>query len=313
MDSLITICLTTYNRPNYLRIAIDSIINQSFKEFKLVILDNGSDDRTLELISTYNDNRIRYVRNKKNEREFINEAFNYHDTRYMMITHDDDIMNINFLANQINILENDNSIGVLASSINLIDKDGNELNRIRPRIFKNKIWKKTEFIKEYFFRGDIIPCPTCIFRSDIIKTNNLKYNFKVGPAVDLYLLFQINFLDTKIFLTKTPLYKYRIHENQDSEKNRVNLEISLRPYLIKLLKEKKNEKILKHYKKSSAAIIFHIILNQLLINKISFKDFKKLLNENSFTSDLSINKFTVLWVLISLFRSTRDLILKKNE
>ena len=93
----------------------------------------------------------------------------------------------------------------------------------------------------------------------------------------------------------------------------MNLEISLRPYLIKLLKEKKNEKILKHYKKSSAAIIFHIILNQLLINKISFKDFKKLLNENSFTSDLSINKYTVLWVLISLFRSTRDLILKKNE
>ena len=52
MDNLITICLTTYNRPNYLKIAIDSIIEQSFEEFALIILDNGSDNRTSDLIAS---------------------------------------------------------------------------------------------------------------------------------------------------------------------------------------------------------------------------------------------------------------------
>ena len=310
MDNLITICLTTYNRPNYLKIAIDSIIEQSFEEFALIILDNGSDNRTSELIASYNDSRISYVKNQKNEREFINQAFTYSNNKYLMLTHDDDVMNSNFLKNQIKILENDEEIGVLASRINLIDDDGNELNRIRPRILQNRLWLEKEFIKEYFFRGDIIPCPTCIFRSDIISANNLKYNFEVGQAVDLFLLFKINLLDTKIFLTKTPLYNYRIHKNQDSELNRINLEISIRPHIIKLLKRKEEKDLLRHYKKSSSAIIFHIILNQFLTNKISLKKFKKLLKHEVFILDLSLNQYSVLWTFVSIFRSIRDLIFK---
>lgn len=310
MDNLITICLTTYNRPNYLKIAIDSIIDQSFEEFDLVILDNGSDNRTSDLIYSYNDSRISYVKNQKNEREFVNQAFTYSNNKYLMLTHDDDVMNSNFLKNQIKILENDKEIGVLASSINLIDENGNELNQIRPRIVKNKLWLEKEFIKEYFYRGDIIPCPTCIFRSDFISANNLKYNFKVGQAVDLFLLFKINLLDTKIFLTNTPLYNYRIHKNQDSELNRINLEISIRPHIIKLLKEKEEMNLLRHYKRSSSAIIFHIILNRFLTNKISFKKFKKLLKHETFISDLSLNQYSVLWTFVSIFRSIRDLIFK---
>ena len=65
MKSKIAICLTTYNRPNYLKIAIDSILDQTFKNFRLIILDNGSDKRTWQLIEAYNDDRITYVRNNK--------------------------------------------------------------------------------------------------------------------------------------------------------------------------------------------------------------------------------------------------------
>ena len=146
MKSKIAICLTTYNRPNYLKIAIDSILDQTFKNFRLIILDNGSDKRTWQLIEAYNDDRITYVRNNKNDRKFINKAFNFTSQKYMMLTHDDDIMSKNFLENQIEILEKDSSIGVLASSVKLIDKEGKDLNRKRPRILRNKSWSEKEFI-----------------------------------------------------------------------------------------------------------------------------------------------------------------------
>jgi glycosyltransferase involved in cell wall biosynthesis len=308
MKSKIAICLTTYNRPNYLKIAIDSILNQTLKDFRLIILDNGSDKRTLQLIETYNDYRITYVRNNKNDREFINKAFDFTSQKYMMLTHDDDIMSKNFLENQIEILENDLSIGVLASSVRLIDKEGKDLNRKRPRILRNKSWSEKEFIREYFFRGDIVPCPTCIFRSEIIKSKKLKYNFSVGPAVDLFLLFEINLLGIKIFLSKKALYKYRIHTKQDSELNRVNLELSIRPNIIQLLKSKNELKLLKDYRRASSSIIFHIILHQFLTKKISYKKFTDILNIKDLNSDLSLNKFSVLWVLVAIFRSLKDII-----
>ena len=68
MKSLIAVCLTTYNRPKYLKITIDSILNQTFKNFRLIILDNGSDIITSQLVKTYNDKRITYIKNDKNDR-----------------------------------------------------------------------------------------------------------------------------------------------------------------------------------------------------------------------------------------------------
>ena len=231
----ITIVLTTYNRSHYLKKAIESILDQSYSNFKLIILDNGSKDNTKDIVSTFNDIRINYIRSEINSKEFINTAFNFTNCEYFMITHDDDIMMKDFLRRSINFLDKNLNYSLAASSLKLIDKDGKRLKKIRPRLFSNKSWTQFEFIKTYMFRGDIIPCPTIIYRSVLIKDNNLNYNWKVGPAVDLHLLFRINILETKIYLFKDALYNYRVHNNQDSNQNRLALEYQVRPYIISLL------------------------------------------------------------------------------
>ena len=68
MNNKLTIVLTTYNRPKFLKLAIDAILCQSYRRFKLVILDNGSAEETSQLIMSYNDDRIEYVRNEDNNR-----------------------------------------------------------------------------------------------------------------------------------------------------------------------------------------------------------------------------------------------------
>ena len=60
---MITIVLITYNRPQYLKFAIDGILNQTYTDFELVVMDNGSDITTVELLDLYNDKRICIVRN----------------------------------------------------------------------------------------------------------------------------------------------------------------------------------------------------------------------------------------------------------
>ena len=218
MSKTLTIALTTYNRPNFLQESIKSILNQTFKDFDLVILDNGSTNETTSVIYSFNDSRISCVRNQTNDLEFVNNAFSYTKNDFLMIFHDDDIMEPTMLEEMIKIIKSDEEINTISSSINLINSNSKNLNKVRPRIIKDKVWEKKSFIKQYLFSGDIIPCPSTIFRSSLIKKYDLKYDWKVGPAVDLFLFFQINLIKGKMILLKKPLLNYRIHINQGSEK-----------------------------------------------------------------------------------------------
>lgn len=67
MDPLISILMPTYNRDKYISNAIESIINQTFQEFELIIYDDGSTDNTSNIINAYKDKRIKYIKNKNNK------------------------------------------------------------------------------------------------------------------------------------------------------------------------------------------------------------------------------------------------------
>ena len=55
-----SVIIPTFNRRDFLKIAIDSVLSQTFKDFELIIIDDGSNDSTKELIKFYNDKRIKY-------------------------------------------------------------------------------------------------------------------------------------------------------------------------------------------------------------------------------------------------------------
>ena len=301
----INIVLITYNRPLYLRQAIDSILNQSYINFNLIILDNGSDSETKKILNTFNDSRIRIETNKLNSREFINNAFNFINCEYLMLTHDDDLMNENFLKHQLNQLELNKQIDLLACRINLINEKSIFLSKIRPRIFKSKIWRKSEYIKQYFFSGNIIPCPTIIYRSDFIKKNRLKYNWAVGPAVDLFLLFEAN-INGVLAISKKPLYNYRIHSNQDSELNRLSLELQVKPHIINLLKNRNLNNLVADYNSASNGIILNILFEGFISNKISYSQVKKNIFNLIINNDLKFNKHSLYWSFIGVFRGLKN-------
>ena len=304
----INIVLVTYNRPLYLRQAIDSILNQSYTNFNLIILDNGSDSETKKILNTLNDSRVRVETNKLNSREFINKAFKFTNCEYLMLTHDDDLMNKNFLKHQLNQLELNKQIDLLACRINLINDKSTFLGKIRPRIFKSKIWRKDEYIKQYFFSGNIIPCPTIIFKSDFIKKNRLKYNWSVGPAVDLFLLFEAN-INGVLALSKKPLYNYRIHSNQDSELNRLSLELQVKPHIINLLKNEKLNNLVCEYNSASNGIILNILFEGFLSQKISYSQVKKNISSLIINYNLKLNKHSLYWSFIGVFRGLKSKII----
>lgn len=303
---LLNVVLTTYNRPIFLKEALEAILCQTFKDFRLYILDNGSDNDTQKILSSINDPRVKIIRNEINSLEFVNEAFKLINSKYLILTHDDDIMELNFLKEQISLLEKDEKINLIASRISLIDENSKILRKIRPRLFFTKTWNKGEFLNSYLFRGNIIPCPTIIFRSDFVKQNQLKYNWTVGPATDFHLLLKANSYEGKIVLNKKPLYRYRIHKNQASELNRIYLEFKAKKEVLKLLKTIKMGRFINAYVSASNGQILNILVESILNNKITLNEFKKYFKELAEKHDFKVNIYTIYWGFIGLFRGIKN-------
>ena len=100
-DYLITIGLTTYNRIEMLKESVNSILNQSFKNFKLIIgNDYPNEPITFEKLEITKDSRINIVNHKNNIGEVNNMNFmlNMADTEWMMWFADDDLMHPEFLS-----------------------------------------------------------------------------------------------------------------------------------------------------------------------------------------------------------------------
>src|SRR5690242_19294735 len=65
-NPLVTVLMPVYNAEKYLAEAIDSILQQTLTNFEFIIIDDGSSDRSISIIQSYNDPRIRFIRNEQN-------------------------------------------------------------------------------------------------------------------------------------------------------------------------------------------------------------------------------------------------------
>ncbi|MEO6670921.1 MAG: glycosyltransferase family A protein [Ferruginibacter sp.] len=93
---LVSVLMTCYNRENYISDAIESVLRSSYKNFELIIVDDGSKDKTISIAEDYagKDQRIRFYRNEKNLGDYHNrnKAASYAEGKYMIYLDSDDIM-----------------------------------------------------------------------------------------------------------------------------------------------------------------------------------------------------------------------------
>lgn len=107
MDKKVTIAIPTYNRSGLLKIALKSVLDQDYTDFNILVLDNASSDDTEEVVRSFTDSRITYVRNEKNIGIVPNEnrAIKLNSSPYLNILQDDDMMLPGFIRESIKVLE----------------------------------------------------------------------------------------------------------------------------------------------------------------------------------------------------------------
>lgn len=133
MEKLVSIILPIYNGEKYMRLSIESVIKQTYKNWELLILDDCSTDNTANIAHEYvlKDSRIKYYKNEQNLRlpSNLNKGFSLSKGDYLTWTSDDNIYDQEAISRMVHSLENSDAEFVYASC-RIIDSEGNNIEYI---------------------------------------------------------------------------------------------------------------------------------------------------------------------------------------
>lgn len=241
---LISVVMAVYNGETYLQSAIDSILCQTYENFELVIVNDGSIDRTKEILDSISDNRVKIIHLQKNQgaANALNIGIDHAKGEYIAVHDADDISEPTRLEEQVQYLKsNPESIGV-ASLIKCISggTPANELMFSEEQYY-NTLLDDVEIYNERLFR-----CYLChgsvLYSKDLFKKiggYNPKYN--ICYDYDLWL----RMFDYKT-IQKIPkvLYNYRIRSDSlgksSSSKTCYELQTVVTNYIYQYLKHTLN-------------------------------------------------------------------------
>lgn len=223
----LTVAVLTYNRQAYLREAIEGILAQTYRDFELLILDNGSTDGTAQYVIGLTDPRIRYVRNPPGSSIEFNSVSGYHIARgeRVIVTHDDDIMEPEMLRQQMDYLDAHSEAKLVWTHIRTIDQHGQFISP-NTETFPDRTFAVGEYIAN-FLTERRWPMPsgvmlerrlvalrlanTYYFRTTRVRTKAT--SIQLAGIEDIQIPAHINTRYAVGFIG-TPLLRYRIHATQ---------------------------------------------------------------------------------------------------
>lgn len=206
----ISVLMCVYNGEEYLAEAIGSILNQSYSNFEFIIINDGSTDKSESIILSFEDDRIRYVKNESNLKLIpsLNKGLNLVKGKYIVRMDADDICFPNRIEEQVDFLERHPDAGVVGCFVTTLGQDNG-------RVIKFKT--QPDEIKFKLFFNNHVFHPTVVIRTSLIRDFGFKYENYLH-AEDYQLWIRISRV-SNIYIIPKVFLKYRIHGNNISVKN----------------------------------------------------------------------------------------------
>jgi glycosyltransferase involved in cell wall biosynthesis len=176
---LISVIMPVFNGERYLGEAIQSILYQTYTNFEFIIINDGSTDRSLEIIKSYNDNRIQIRNHDQNIGCYksINDGCRIAKGKYLALIGHDDLAYPNRLERQLLFMEQNVDVGIAGSCVRFVGSSQNmfyETNR--------------DILKVSFLNNNFVNHPSTMMRSELLQMHGLVYNETLWFAADYDLL-----------------------------------------------------------------------------------------------------------------------------
>jgi glycosyltransferase involved in cell wall biosynthesis len=192
----VSVLMTVYNGQDYIKEAIRSIIDQTFINWRLIVVDNSSTDETSNIINSFSDSRIHkiFLDQQITRTQALNLALRESNSEFIAILDADDLAERDRLKVQVQFMKDNPNAGMVTSSAKLVDANGNVFAYWRPPSFP-------ELLNIYLSWDMPICHSTMLARRKVLVENFFGYNeeLKIGQDWDLairvaqrYPIFSIN-------------------------------------------------------------------------------------------------------------------------
>jgi len=221
----ISVIIPLYNHEKYIRETIDSVLSQTFQDFELIIINDGSSDRSETVVKEIHDKRIRYFTQKnQGAHHTINKGISLSAGKYIAILNSDDIYEPDRLHACLHILEKDMTLSAVFTHMEWINENG---RHIRYMNGAEDNWTHHEAASSFkgennifldLIAGNFLTTTSNLFcRKTVFDTMEPFRNFRYTHDYDFFLRLCLN-MDVAII--EKPLLKYRIHPENTINQNK---------------------------------------------------------------------------------------------
>ena len=213
MSPKVTVLLAVHNGEPYVEESLASVLAQTFEDFEFVIVDDASSDRTVDVVESFGDPRIRLLRNERNLGQVPSLNRGLHEARgeYVARIDHDDWCRPTRLERQVAVLDAEPAVALVGTWMDLVEEGGRPLAQLR-----SSIADFPEFLFHTLIMRVLISHPSAMYRRDpVVRLGG--YDEATGPAEDkdLWRRLALERLDARI--VPEPLVVYRLHDQQLSQ------------------------------------------------------------------------------------------------
>jgi glycosyltransferase involved in cell wall biosynthesis len=215
---MISIVMSVHNGGNFVRASIDSIINQTYKNWELLIANDASTDSTNLILKKIKKKKIKIINFKKNIGQYkaLDYLFSISKGKYIAVLDSDDLADPRRLQIQVNELNKAPDLALVSSNFKIINDKNKIIGKVNLKYSENNL-------KKIFPIRNIICFSSIMFKKKILKKIKF-YNKYYNYSNDYYFILNV-FLKHKIKIINKYLVFYRVHSNQRSKLSTLRLSI----------------------------------------------------------------------------------------
>ena len=320
---LVSICIPTYNKGEYIKQTLDSLVNQSYEKIEIIVYDNNSTDNTRSIINDYSSSRrMFYYKNQTNIGCYnnCNKCIKKARGEFIAIYHSDDIYDKDIVKKEVNILESSPYIGAVFTLGKIINKDGKLIGEnVLPPLLSDKIIFNFQeiFSTLLWHENTFLLFPTFMARRRIFEEVGLfnEKRFNTGSDLEMWLRilrkYKIAILNEKLINRRVSILQGTFSYNY-LRTDRADHFLVMDYYLMKSnsLDEQVNGRALRQYEFQKSYDCLIRAINLLVLNKSDIA--RKLLDESfrfntskTLMEDFSIKKTIKVVLIITLRIATK--------
>ena len=208
---MLSVLLSVKDGESYIEDCLKSIVNQTYSNWELIVIDDGSTDRTVKIVESFNDHRIRLFKQPNHGLAYsLNRAANLANGE-LLIRHDaDDLSKSNRFGEIVQIFNKNRNIVLIATDVEVIDHLGDVLSERQIISDRKEAIRSIEKLINPFVHGSL-----AFPRKAFEEVGGYDESFSTSQDFDLIVRLLRN---GEIAVLSTPLYKLRIHPESVSNK-----------------------------------------------------------------------------------------------